>query len=387
MYTSSKFLISIRYLCIGFMIGSVFIYPNEKASVSMINVFLLLIYILMSQLRFFYFSKNYKGIICTILLETFLGILLYNLLGGIFFLYFINVILDTCILLSIKYTVILFLFLMSYMCIPFFEYSNPDRYISMITIFFIGILGTYIKDEVYRKIEAQKLYDKLRISEENLKKANEDLETYSNAIEEVTLLRERNRLSRELHDSIGHSLSAISFQLGAVEKLIESKPMKAVDMARNLREYSQKTLQELRLMVKDMKPKTLNISEGILAIEELIREFKKNTGIEVNLRISKEKYNLNSDQCSIMYRVVQEFMTNSVKHGQATEININLTFNSQYVYLNIKDNGRGCSNIQEGFGLKNLRERLKGIKGEVSFYSEESKGFEMVVSIPSDERS
>ncbi len=382
MYSNNKFLIIIRYLSMVFLIVSIKLYPREKIQITLFGICIFIIFLIVGQLRFFYFHKRQSLVLITLILEVFIAIKLNDIFGGIYFLYFTNIVLDSSILLCRRYSIGIFIMLMTYMGVLFSNHLVQNKFETIIVLFFIGILGTYIKEEVNRKTEAQKLYDKLRVSQESLKKANEDLESYSNTIQEVTLLRERNRLSRELHDSVGHSLSAIIFQLGAIEKLISSRPEKASAMTKNIRTYCQDSLQELRLMVRDLKPKILDTYEGLLAIEELVRNFTKITSIKVNLRVSKKKYNLNADQCAVLYRVVQEFMTNSVKHGHASLININVTFNENEVYINLKDNGVGCSNINKSFGLQGIQERIKSVKGQVALYSEKNKGFELIATIP-----
>lgn len=382
MYSNNKFLIIIRYLSMVFLIVSIKLYPREKIQITLFGICIFIIFLIVGQLRFFYFHKRQSLVLITLILEVFIAIKLNDIFGGIYFLYFTNIVLDSSILLCRRYSIGIFIMLMTYMGVLFSNHLVQNKFETIIVLFFIGILGTYIKEEVNRKTEAQKLYDKLRVSQESLKKANEDLESYSNTIQEVTLLRERNRLSREPHDSVGHSLSAIIFQLGAIEKLISSRPEKASAMTKNIRTYCQDSLQELRLMVRDLKPKILDTYEGLLAIEELVRNFTKITSIKVNLRVSKKKYNLNADQCAVLYRVVQEFMTNSVKHGHASLININVTFNENEVYINLKDNGVGCSNINKSFGLQGIQERIKSVKGQVALYSEKNKGFELIATIP-----
>ncbi len=128
---------------------------------------------------------------------------------------------------------------------------NLSEMLSIVTSFImLFILATYIKEENSGKLRAQKLYDKLRISEEKLKKANKDLESYANSIEELTVLRERNRISREIHDSVGHSLSTMIIQLGAIEKIAEKDGKLTSEMARNLGEFAKNSLGEVRCAVR-----------------------------------------------------------------------------------------------------------------------------------------
>ncbi len=237
------------------------------------------------------------------------------------------------------------------------------------------ILATYIKEENSGKLRAQKLYDKLRISEEKLKKANKDLESYANSIEELTVLRERNRISREIHDSVGHSLSTMIIQLGAIEKIAEKDKKLTSEMARNLGEFAKNSLAEVRCAVRALKPREFEKYEGILAVEELTKNFEKLTGVKVKLGFSKEKWTLNSDQCFVLYRVVQEFLSNSLKHGKATRVDIFMGFNEENLIITLKDNGQGADKIEKGVGLKSIWERVNELGGTVAYNSKKEEGF------------
>ncbi len=94
---------------------------------------------------------------------------------------------------------------------------------SMSLLIVISLLTQYIKEQDISLLKSEETYYKLRISEDNLIKANRDLEIYADSIKELTTLRERNRISREIHDSVGHSLSTIIIQLGAIEKKLQKK--------------------------------------------------------------------------------------------------------------------------------------------------------------------
>ncbi len=253
---------------------------------------------------------------------------------------------------------------------------NLSEILSIVTSFImLFILATYIKEENSGKLRAQKLYDKLRISEEKLKKANKDLESYANSIEELTVLRERNRISREIHDSVGHSLSTMIIQLGAIEKIAERDGKLTSEMAGNLGEFAKNSLAEVRCAVRALKPREFEKYEGILAVEELTKNFEKLTGVKVKLGFSKEKWTLNSDQCFVLYRVVQEFLSNSLKHGKATRVDIFMGFNEENLIITLKDNGQGADKIEKGVGLKSIWERVNELGGTVAYNSKKEEGF------------
>jgi signal transduction histidine kinase len=83
----------------------------------------------------------------------------------------------------------------------------------------------------------------------------------------------------------------------------------------------------------------------------------------------------------LIYRLIQEFLSNSIRHGKATEVQIFLNFLEDRLRIYLKDNGSGCSSINEGIGLKSIRERVKVWGGDIEYYSQEGKGFEVIASI------
>lgn len=373
-------LLAIRYLAIILAVIGVITINQYKFNIHFIVLFL--IFIINNQLRFFTFSNNRSFFISSIITELILAIVINNHYGGVLFLFLFCLILDLTMNqknIFITITIII----LAVITLVYKEINNiPVVLSTTLSIVTLASLGSFIKDEHERKIEAQRLYDRLRISEENLKKAKGELENYASTIEELTLLRERNRISREIHDSVGHSLSTMIIQLGAIEKISKVDGNSASEMAGVLLEFAKESLQQVRTAVSALKPREFEKYQGILAIEEMIKSFMKLTDVEVRLALSKERYQLNQDQSFILYRVVQEFLTNSIRHGEATLININITFHDNLVYMRLKDNGLGCDNIIEGIGLKSIKERVEAVGGNAVYISSKDLGFELNVTLP-----
>ena len=244
------------------------------------------------------------------------------------------------------------------------------------------ILGFYLKEEEVKKKRAQDLYDRLRVSEEKLAQANKELELYSNTVEEITLLRERTRVSKDLHDSIGHSLSTLCIQLKAVKTLINKDPEAAVKMLEANILYVGEALESVRRTVRELKPIEFEAYEGIFTIAEMVKNFSKLTGVKVKFILSKEKWKLTSEQSQHLYRIIQESLSNAVRHGQAQNICITIQFLPDKLYAQIKDDGKGCQTISPSFGLKGIDERIKKMKGFIEFYTGVGKGFEIAITLP-----
>lgn len=346
----------------------------NKTAIKGEMLILVLIFIVNNQLRFFSLEGTpSRGV--SLLLEFALIVASYTLIGGYLFPYLVLFAIDSNILfknpLKLIFNAVLVLTSIYFSLNQSMEFKliNIGLTIILIAVFY------YIQEENDRKLHAQELYDELRISGEKLRKANRDLETYASSIEELTLLRERNRISREIHDSVGHALSTIAIQLGAIEKTIERDPGAAGELTKSLRSFTQNSLKDVRMAVREMKPKEFEEYEGILVIEELINKFKKLTGVDVRLSFTKERWPLSSEQAFVIYRIVQEFLSNSTRHGKATSIRIMMAFTDYNLVVTLKDNGQGAKTLEEGVGFKSIRERLKEIGGSFEYSTSPGQGF------------
>jgi len=177
-------------------------------------------------------------------------------------------------------------------------------------------------------------------------------------MKELYTLQERNRISREIHDSVGHSLSTIIIQLGAISKLSEENSPQVSQMSAQLREFAVKGLQEVRTVVHDLKPEQLTKQQLNVALEEFIYETKQHSGVEFVFRQNKPTIQLSKEQELTIFRGVQEATTNAIRHGKATKITLLMMYSANELIVTIMDNGVGSSAISLEGGLKALEERL-----------------------------
>ena len=177
-------------------------------------------------------------------------------------------------------------------------------------------------------------------------------------MKELYTLQERNRISREIHDSVGHSLSTIIIQLGAISKLSEENSPQVSQMSAQLREFAVKGLQEVRTVVHDLKPEQLTKQQLTVALEEFIYETKQHSGVEFIFRQNKPTFQLTKEQELTIFRGVQEATTNAIRHGKATKITLLMMYSANELIVTIMDNGVGSSAISLEGGLKALEERL-----------------------------
>ncbi len=369
-----------RYIIFGWLILGLAAF--NKGNLDEYGIILILSFIINNNLRFFTLRNKSILVFISLILEIVLSSIIYKHYGGIALFYFIASIFDGILYLKEKLALIIASII--YLTIIFITKDISFEILALnlgvITILFF--ISYYIKNEYRQKIAAEKLYFKLKKSEEELKKANMELEMYADSIKELTAMRERNRISREIHDSVGHSLSTIIIQLGAIETMAKKNGKLAASMAGNLREFAKAGLEEIRMAIRELKPVEIEKYEPIIAIENLTKQFSKLTGVDVKLSFSKEKRALNSEQTTVLYRLVQEFLSNSARHGKATRVNIFMNFNQDQLIITLRDNGVGTDKLEKGMGLTNIWERVEELGGEVDCESSKGKGFLLRVVLP-----
>lgn len=368
--------VSIRYMSLFIVLIDIL---NKSKNVSTLLIFWLLFFIVNNQFRYFNLINNtFK--VYSLCIELILIYILSKYINTISLFYFIPLILDTTFLNINKFKYIFFIvILLLNICINY-NTSTFNLLQSTILLCILGLMSIYIYTESLNKIKYQSIYDKLRISEDKLKKANQDLEIYINSVEELAILKERNRISREIHDSVGHSLSATIIQLEAIKRLVKNNK-DLYELVDELREFVKNSFNEVRNAISKLKPTDYKNYQNLFKIAELTKNFAKLTNTDVKLTISKNTWNLSSLQSESLYRVIQEGLSNAIRHGKCSKIDIFITFNPSELILNIKDNGLGCSKIVKGNGLNSISERIIELNGKVVF-SNCNDGFLIRASFP-----
>ncbi|HHQ5569174.1 TPA: sensor histidine kinase, partial [Clostridioides difficile] len=374
-----KLVAFIRYLSLFILVVS-YLKNVENTLYPVITMIILFLIIINNQVRFFSLSNENKFILISYFLELILIFILCNYTKTFNSIYFVPLILDISFLIKEKYKYILFSFVIISSLIISLDKNIYLALESSSILLIITVLSIYIENENLSKLYSQNLYDKLRISKDELKKVNADLETYASSIEELAILKERNRISREIHDSVGHSLSTTIIQLNAIEKLLKDKPL-IYDLVHELREFVTESFQDVRRAISELKPVEYENYQSLFKIKELVKSFIKLTNINVKLTISKNTWNLSRNQSIALYRLIQESLSNSSRHGKATEIRIFITFNTSNLIITISDNGIGCGNIKKGNGLNSINERIYELNGKVEF-DNSNNGFTIRASFP-----
>jgi signal transduction histidine kinase len=193
---------------------------------------------------------------------------------------------------------------------------------------------------------------------------------------------ERRRLARELHDETGQALTSILLGLRALEDSLDSPESRAA--AADLRELAVGTLQDVRRLAVELRPKALDDFGLIPALERLTETWGSHTGITVNFAASLGDRRLSNEVATALYRIVQEGLTNVVKHAHARNASVLLTRKNERVVAVIEDDGRGFDVTQstDTYGIQGMRERVELLGGRLRVESTPGAGTTLVAEVP-----
>lgn len=209
---------------------------------------------------------------------------------------------------------------------------------------------------------------------------NKKMQKYVIVTEKFGEKNERKRLARELHDTIGHALAGMAVGVDACITMIDKNPQLAKAQLKIISKAIRKGMKDVRNSLNKMRPDFLQQYRLKEAIEKMKEEISDVTDLKINLNYQIDETGFDTKIEDILFRVIQESITNSIRHGLATVVDIDIYKENNLLCLKIKDNGKGCKAINYGFGLKQMVERVSQIRGDINFYSE--NGFITEIKIP-----
>lgn len=244
---------------------------------------------------------------------------------------------------------------------------------TLVLIIFLLYILFLIQDQILESTQMQKM-------NRELQDLNHQLEEMADVREKMGETKERNRLAREIHDTLGHTLTGLSTGLEAAKALLQADPGLALKQLDRLSTVAKEGLRDVRRSVNKLRPDALENHSLAEALKQMIDRFVESTGVEVVFVCHLASLQFQADEEETIYRIVQESMTNSVRHGNADKIYVSFGKDEDSLIIIIEDNGSGCADIQEGFGLHHMKERVALLKGNVRFYGKQ--GFEVLVELP-----
>lgn len=282
--------------------------------------------------------------------------------------------------------------------IPIIFISALDETFDKVKAFAAGgvdyIAKPFQVEEVFARIESQlavqrlqtQLYQRnnqLQAAERELSEALERSRSLNDRIAEMTAVEERNRIARDIHDSLGHALVALNIQLEAALTLWNIDNEQAYASLTEAKQLGSNALTSVRTSVAEIRADALQGKILEQAIEALLSEFQLATQVEPSANIDLGYPFPNAVNVAI-YRIVQEGLTNICKHAQATAVHLEIVATQQSLQLSLQDNGGGfCHELQQsGFGLQGMQERSAALGGQLTVTSNQGEGCHIVASFP-----
>lgn len=311
-------------------------------------------------------------------------LLLATFVGGIRlfpFLYIVLVIRSCLIFAPVGQAIVAFAsFLFSLLTMVYYiQYTRvpielPEQVVSRLFVLFICFVFLFGLSLLFILLLMNAILSE-RKSLEKLAIANEQLHRIALRIEDQATLQERNRIAREIHDSLGHSLTGLNIQLETALKLIAIDPQKAQTFLASAKKLGSAALQDIRSSVSLLRSTPLPGEALKPSLEELIQNFHRTTGIlpKSTLEISPS---LSGEIATVIYRIVQESLTNISKYSDAKTVQIELRRNPSSVELVVRDDGKGFDIHQNttGFGIQGMRERTVALGGTFQVKSQPGLG-------------
>lgn len=237
------------------------------------------------------------------------------------------------------------------------------------------VVGYIISRMMYAQREQRRIVDE----------ANQQLTHYAATIEQLATSRERNRLARELHDTLAHSLSALAVQLDAVDTAWESAPNDARNLLIKAIAQTRSGLTETRRALQSLRASPLEDLGLQLAVKTLAAGFAQRAGWQLDLQIADDLDGLPPDLEQILYRIAAEALNNILKHAEAETVAVTLQWRGADLALQIRDDGRGfdpATAPNDRFGLTGMRERAAMVGGLFTIESDGTCGTTIVFVAP-----
>ncbi|WP_413360158.1 two-component system sensor histidine kinase LnrJ [Bacillus subtilis] len=251
-----------------------------------------------------------------------------------------------------------------------------DHLTSMTFVVFCGVVGKLIRKLLDAQDTAKQQFQELTESHLALSSAHQELHLYAKQVEELTAIYERNRMAREIHDTVGHKMTALLVQLQLLREWQKRDSQKADETIGVCETLAREALDDVRLSVRTLQ--TENDPSLIESLKQLTEDFCKNAGVTTEFAVSGDPAIIPLSLHPTLIRTAQEALTNAKRHGGATACSIQLACTTDSISLVIKDDGKGNPEAALGFGLLNMKKRAAEHGGTIRFESERDQGFTVI---------
>lgn len=233
-----------------------------------------------------------------------------------------------------------------------------------------------------RLSEAENTVSHLDVTIDRLSEFNQDLQRYARMADEEAITKERNRISREIHDISGYIFTNLIALMDAAISMGGRNPEALMELHLAARAQAKEGLQETRRALRELRASDSHRDRGIAAIYKIKTVFERVTGITVTIETGNLPPHFNDEIDMAIYRVVQEALTNAMRHGRAKTVTVQFWIVQNTLELCVQDDGVGAKEIAKGIGLSGMEERVGHLGGTIRATNAPEGGFRLVVVIP-----
>jgi len=264
-----------------------------------------------------------------------------------------------------------------------------DEYVTPVLQFGVGLLWSTVIGGLVKGVEISRAQTNQLLVD--LERSHEQLKKYAIQAEELAATEERNRVARDIHDSVGHSLAVVNVQLEKALVFHHRDPDETEQAIKDARRSAKEALNDVRASVRSLRQSTDDFSL-ITSLKQLVeRSISDTLKVELNIHGSESGYPKTT--LMTLYRATQEGLANIHKHASANYVGITVHMDKDFARLQVQDNGKGfdisglenLSKHREGqYGLQGIRERLELVGGEMMLDSEQNVGTTLTINIPKE---
>lgn len=357
---------------------------NSEVQISSYMMILATLIITSATLRYLFFYESKKYYKLGIAGIVFDGVIIYLLslsdkYGIVDFLY-IGLIGEAIIFYKLFLSLIISgIGFSAYLFIRFFakgseKFSNlvPNIMASVLSVLFIVIIMGIAKYVISQHERLQEKMDELEL-------AHSKLRDWSDKVQQLAAVKERNRIAEEVHDTIGHTLTTVLVELEATKCLIEKDPKRSKEKLGLAQEQVRAGLNSIQKSISQITTETqeFKLEEEV---EKLIKEVVKHTGIEVLCQM-QENIDLSNEKKTLIYKVLKEGLTNGIRHGKATKFEFVLSQIEDGILCSLSDDGKADKVFEYGFGLNSIKEKVYELNGIMSAEINRSGGFDLKIRL------
>lgn len=219
---------------------------------------------------------------------------------------------------------------------------------------------THLREELIR---TRRDNSRLDAAVSKLTTANLSYQQYAQTAEERSVVEERRRISRDIHDIVGYTLTNNIILMEAATDMMRRDPVGVPALINNARENAENGLQQVREALGNLRRQDDGRPEGLRALVKLISVYEVATGVKVQFEFGDTPWTFGREIDSIVYHLVQEALVNAFRHGKATNIRVHVVLADTELQITVRDNGTGTGSFNDGIGIAGMRERLEKIGG------------------------